>query len=342
MLNNLVYNSKENSNCKLKSKRILEMLFDDSFELHELYDEIVYYIDLNRIEVNQNTLKSLKNDIYAIENDSIEKILIDWEYVDWFPFCSYFTQELITDFRSNEFRLISQKIFEKYIDLFHALENDSDLLKVSENISKTVIEILNSKKTFQYYVSNNEVIWVYQNLHWDLSIKKYQSHWKNQIDLFTKQNKNIIQIKEIHQEIHIYQYTENLFSKILEFCYKFDYIPEELNSLKDIKSNIPNATWSTDKDDFALSDFENSLDENIIYPKYLSMNPDIIYTIEIDIINERINILKDKKTVFEINKSEMWTFLKILIKSPGRSLFTNIWLLDIFLNKIKNNKNYLT
>lgn len=63
MLNNLVYNSQEKSNNKLKSKRILEMLFDFNFELHDFYQELEYYINLNRIKVNQNTLKNLKSDI---------------------------------------------------------------------------------------------------------------------------------------------------------------------------------------------------------------------------------------------------------------------------------------
>lgn len=336
MLNNLVYNSQEKSNNKLKSKRILEMLFDFNFELHDFYQELEYYINLNRIKVNQNTLKNLKSDIDWIENDSREKILINWEYINCFPFCSYFTQELITDLNNNDFKLINQKIFEKYIDLFHSLENNPDLLQVSQDISKTVIEILNSKNKIKYFVINQSVIWVFQSLHWDLTLYRYKNNWNNQIDLFTNRQKNILQTSEIEQSINIYQYPENLVSKILEFCYKFNYIPKEINELLEINPKIPDATWSLDLDWFCINDFENSLEENIIFPKYLSMNPGMIYTIEIDIINEKINILQNKKIVFEINKQEMWTFLKLLVQFPWRSISTIKKLIQIYLNKVKS------
>lgn len=332
MLNNLIYNSKQNSKELLKSKHILEMLFSWTFELNEVYTEILNFINIYNISVNNKTLNNLKNDIYLIENDSLKEGIIEWENIKYFPFISYFTKEIITDLWISENNLINIKIFEKYIDLFHSIENNKDVLYISDEISKTVTKILKNQDLINYTIINNRVIWIYQNIHWDVTINKYNSSWNNQIDIFTNKNINLLEISDITQSIHIYQYTENLLSKILEFCYKTNFIPNELIKYNDINSKIPNATWATDTDELSIRILENNLLEKQSYNLSINMNPSESYIIELDFKNNKINLLLKNMLVFEILKEELWAFIILLLKYPWRSINTLKWMLHIFEN----------
>jgi len=332
MLNNLIYNSKQNSKELLKSKHILEMLFSWTFELNEVYTEILNFINIYSININSKTLNNLKNDINLIENDSLKENIIEWENIRYFPFISYFINEIITDLSVRENLLIRKKIFEKYVDLFHSIEKNIDFLSVSDEISKTVTNILKQQGFIDYSVVNNKVIWIYQNIHWDLTINKYNSSWNTQIDLFTNKNINLLEVSDITQSIHIYQYTENLLSKILEFCYKTNYTPNELIKYNDINSKIPNATWATDTDELSIRILENNLLEKQSYNLSINMNPSESYIIELDFENNKINLLLKDKLVFEILKEELWAFIILLLKYPWRSINTLKWMLHIFEN----------
>jgi len=191
---------------------------------------------------------------------------------------------------------------------------------------------------------------------WDLSIHKYSISQENkiidsnQLDLFYPskyENGKIINIDldfvNIEWKIFVYQYTFIFFAILLEYCYRNNFIPVEIQELWKIKWNIPDASNSLDFSDFAENFFlvnlnteihlsiEISSPMNFYYESEMTENWISFNKYEIEEGGEHINLEK----WLTIQKKEVWPMIKALMHLPWRSFNGNKIILQIFLEEMK-------
>jgi hypothetical protein len=129
-----------------------------------------------------------------------------------------------------------------------------------------------------------------------------------------------------------------LYTSLLEYCYKNNFIPKELEGLQSIKWTIPNAWDAMDFSKSSNNSFINRLENNdtpspiIRNYHYWDTFTHVKHTKEWILLS-----IEDKNTetkYFTINKEEIWVILLWLHNKPCRSIVQIHHYLNIFLNKL--------
>lgn len=252
---------------------------------------------------------------------------------------------------------IKYLLFLKYIDIFYSLSTKSKVELTPFFMKAIIANILNWKlnspnKDVYTFITDKNLISIFQSMHWDLSIHKYPIYQENkiinsnQLDLFYPskyENGKIINIDldsvNIEGKIWIYQRTSNFFKTLLLYCYKYNFFPKELNTLLNIEWEIPFASDSFDTKTNWENFFYDLVDnneigklENIDFSISHSPNTDL----NANITQEWIYVKQeDDKIVLKIKKEEIWYLLQALMYLPWRSYNENILILKEFFKRKK-------